>query len=157
MTTDVQQIRVAYVGPEVLRVDARKAKLEIAVKSTGQGSSLKQTFALQHVPRDDVPEGAAIAVAPGMAVRFFKLPPDEAARLQRTRALIAAERKSGERGKGTLSVGADGCLEHATTEPLPISAYLRTAETGRFVPLFENMNLRDLVKANRLSLEVCPK
>lgn len=157
LTTDVSQIRVAYVGPEVLRVDARKAKLELTAANAAHSETLKQAFALVEVSPADAPDSGTIAVPPGMVLRFFKLPPEEAARLEKTRALIAEERKASGGGKGTLSVGADGCLEHETTAPLPISAYLRTAETGRFVPLFEDMNLRDIVKANKLTLDLCGK
>lgn len=151
MTTDAAAIRVAYLGPAEMRVRGEDARLVVQFSSSNQAMDVKQSFALREVP---AAEGFTDPVRSGQHLQVYALRPDEVARFNTSRTLMAAERPDGG-GKGTISVAADGCLSDDHGQPLRFSAYLRTAETGRFVALLENADMRDYAATTRKPIKRC--
>ena len=161
MTTDPARLRAAVAMPKEALPTRGGAKLVLAQARKGGGDEEKIEIALEEVPLASETGLAAVRAKPGQEIRAFRIPPAEIERLvtARARALERAEKEPGA-FQGSLSVGIDGCRPNGA--PIPkefrVSSWLKTAETGDYVTLLEDVDLVRLVGPETFAKEakVCP-
>lgn len=150
MTADLKVLRAAVRAPAAIVPEPGGAKLVLTYWRDGE----EKTSVSAALVEDTAPGALANLKGeetPGTRITVFRIPEPERARLDATRAAIAAA-KAGEQGgrrtHGTLSVSVDGCAREALPEgPLLLSTYLKIAPDGDFFPLVKDIDLRSLAGA----------
>jgi hypothetical protein len=133
-TTDPERLRVAVTLPRMLKARAAGTLLRITVK-LANGVEEAREFALREVSEADAESGA----------QTFALAAADVARLHAFRAALIQKQKGGSGGALTIAVRPDACR----TAPLPdgpvlFTSWLKTAETGGYVALARDVDLRTL-------------
>lgn len=135
-TTDPDKLRVAVQLPRMLEARAEGTVLRLTV-GLASGASQARNFALRAVSEGDAPAGEATAA--------FALAPRDVAELRMFRASLTRQQKSGAGGSLTIAVQPDVCRTAPLPEgPVLFSTYLKTAETGGYVTLTRDVDLRTL-------------
>ncbi len=161
MTTDPVHLRAAVAMPKEAFPTRGGAKLVMTQARRDGSDEAKIELALESVPLAAETGLSAVRAKPGQEIRAFRIPPAEVARLleARTAARARAEKEPGA-FQGTLSVGIDGCRPEGAPVPktFPVSTWMKTAETGDYLPILADVDLVALVGAEKLAAEakVCP-
>jgi hypothetical protein len=156
MTTDAGRLRAAVAMPKEALPQKGGAKLVLAQARKGGADAEKLEIMLEEVSLVSETGLAAVKAKRGQEVRAFRIPPADLPRLAEAREKARA-RAAKEPGafEGTLSVGIDGCRPDGA--PLPaefrVSTWLKTAETGEYVTLLDDVDLVALVGAEKLAAE----
>lgn len=161
MTTDAGRLRAAVAMPKEALPQTGGAKLVLAQARKGGADKETLEILLEEVSLASETGLAAVKPKRGQEVRAFRIPPAELPRLAeaREKARARAEKEPGA-FEGTLSIGIDGCRK--ADAPLPkefrVSTWMKTAETGEYVTLLDDVDLVALVGAETLEKEakVCP-
>lgn len=136
-TTDPDRLRVAIALPPMLKARAEGTVLRITV-GLADGSSAARNFALRAVNEDDTPTGDGEVFA-------FALAPRDVAELRAFRAALLRRQKSRPGGSLGIAVQPDACRTAALPAgPVLFSTYLKSAETGGYVTLARDVDLRTL-------------
>ena len=131
-TTDPERLRVAVKLPHMLRARAEGSALRIAVR-LASGIEEARDLALREVSETDVEPGA----------QTFALAAAEVGRLRAFRAALMQKQKGGGGGSLTISVRPDACRSAPLPSgPLLFTSWLKTAETGGYVTLARDADLR---------------
>jgi len=154
--TDPAQLRAAVKLPRVLKLKPAGVALRIGVKLTN-GEEDTQDFVLREVsdPADVVALHAELE--PNTQIFAYRLDPAEASRLAAFRdALKKKQEASGRRGGNlTITVRPDACRAGDLPDrPVYITTYLKTAETGGYVPLARDVDLRMVLPGRDLAAEI---
>lgn len=161
LTTDPGRLRAAIAMPKEALPARGGAKLVLAQARKDGRDEEKIEIALEETSLAAETGLAAVRAKPGQEVRAFRIPAAEVARLTEARAR-ARERAAREPGAfaGTLSIGVDGCRPEGAPLPktFPVSTWLKTAETGEYITLLDDVDLVKLVGVEKLAAEakVCP-
>src|SRR5215510_5950488 len=155
-STDPAQLRAAVKLPRTLRLKPSGVALRIGVK-LADGAEDTQDFMLREVsdPADILSLRAELD--PGTHVFAYRLDPAEAARLAAFRAALKQKQEaSGRRGGAlTIAVKPDACRAGDLPDrPVYVTTYLKTAETGAYVPLARDVDLRTIVPGRDLAAEI---
>lgn len=161
LTTDPTRLRAAVAMPAEALPPHGGAKLVVAQVRKGGGDEEKVEIALEETPLAAETGLAAVRAKPGQLVRAYRIPPAEIPRLLEARGRAEA-RAAKEPGafQGTLSIGIDGCRPEGA--PIPkefrVSSWMKTAETGEYLTLLDDVDLVKLVGAEKFAAEakVCP-
>jgi len=158
--TDPVQLRAAVKLPRALKLKPAGVALRIGVR-LASGEEETQDFLLREVsdPADVLALRAELE--PNTQIFAYQLDPAEAVRLAAFRdALKKKQEASGRRGGAlTIAVQPDACRAGELPDrPVYITTYLKTAETGGYVPLARDVDLRTLVPGRDVTAEipVCP-
>jgi len=158
--TDPAQLRAAVKLPRVLKLKPAGVALRIGVK-LANGEENTQDFVMREVsdPADVVALHAELE--PNTQIFAYRLDPAEASRLAAFRdALKKKQEASGRRGGNlTITVRPDACRAGDLLDrPVYITTYLKTAETGGYVPVARDVDLRTVVPGRDLTEEIpaCP-
>jgi len=154
-STDPAQLRAAVKLPRAVR--PRGMALRITVKISS-GHEEFADFVLREVAEPNEVLALQHELDPDTHIFAYRLDPPEAARLAAFRdGLKARQAASGGRGGSiTIAIRPDGCrTRELPNQPIHFTAYLRTAETGRYVPLARDLDLRT-VAANDLAAALPP-
>src|SRR5262245_27047486 len=158
--TDPAQLRAAVKLPRVLKLKPAGVALRIGVK-LANGEEDTQDFVLREVsdPADVVALHAELE--PNTQIFAYRLDPAEASRLAAFRdALKKKQEASGRRGGNlTITVRPDACRAGDLPDrPVYITTYLKTAETGGYVPVARDVDLRTVVPGRDVTQEIpaCP-
>ena len=158
--TDPVQLRAAVKLPRALKLKPAGVALRIGVR-LASGEEETQDFLLREVsdPADVLALRAELE--PNTQIFAYQLDPAEAVRLAAFRdALKKKQEASGRRGGAlTIAVKPDACRAGELPDrPVYITTYLKTAETGGYVPLARDVDLRTLVPGRDVTAEipVCP-
>jgi len=158
--TDPVQLRAAVKLPRALKLKPAGVALRIGVR-LASGEEEMQDFLLREVsdPADVLALRAELE--PNTQIFAYQLDPAEAVRLAAFRdALKKKQEASGRRGGAlTIAVKPDACRAGELPDrPVYITTYLKTAETGGYVPLARDVDLRTLVPGRDVTAEipVCP-
>jgi len=158
--TDPAQLRAAVKLPRVLKLKPAGVALRIGVK-LANGEDNTQDFVMREVsdPADVVALHAELE--PNTQIFAYRLDPAEASRLAAFRdALKKKQEASGRRGGNlTITVRPDACRAGDLLDrPVYITTYLKTAETGGYVPVARDVDLRTVVPGRDLTEEIpaCP-
>jgi len=158
--TDPAQLRAAVKLPRVLKLKPAGVALRIGVK-LANGEENTQDFVMREVsdPADVVALHAELE--PNTQIFAYRLDPAEASRLAAFRdALKKKQEASGRRGGNlTITVRPDACRAGDLPDrPVYITTYLKTAETGGYVPVARDVDLRTVVPGRDVTQEIpaCP-
>jgi hypothetical protein len=140
-TTDPEKLRVAVKLPHVLQTRAEGTVLRLTVR-LANGAFEARNFALRAVGES---EALAAEREGGTEVCTFALAARDVGELRMFRAALIQKQRGGTGGSLTIAVQPDACR----TAPLPdgpvlFSTYLKTAETGGYVLLARDVDLRKL-------------
>jgi len=139
-TTDISAIRAGIALPETLEPLADTVKLTVLAE-TDDGVTIRRSFMLEEAPAGEDTSG----LDADENIRVYRLKEREAEDLAVVRADVLARKEKAGGGKLEISVGATACRTGALPDsPLPMSTYLKTSETGSFVPLTRDVDLRSL-------------
>ena len=161
MTTDATRLRAAVAMPKEVLPQKGGAKLVFSQARKGGAEAETLEIVLEEVPLAAETGLAAVKAGKGQEVRAFRIPPADVARFVegRERAKTRAAKEPGA-FQGSLSVGIDGCRPEGAPMPktFHVSTWLKTAETGDYVTLLDDVDLVALVGAETLEKEakVCP-
>lgn len=153
-TTDYAALRAAIRAPTGLRPFADGGHLTVTIWSDGQTPEDGLIVRAQLAEVTDPAERALLAdqQRAGDTVYVFRVAPDALPELAVVRAEIARRKAAGEGGNHlSIAIGADGCWERAPPPgPVRFSTYLKTEETGTFVPLTRDVDLRSVADGHDL-------
>lgn len=155
-TTDPALLRAAVAMPEDAFPTRGGAKLTMTQARRNGTDEEKIEVPLEEVPLASETGLAAVKPRPGQIARAYRIPPSEIPRLleARERAKARAAKEPGAFG-GSLSVGIDGCRHEGAPMPreFRVSTWLKSAETGEYVTLLDDVDLVKLVGAEKLAAE----
>jgi hypothetical protein len=147
-TTDFAELRAAATLPPPLAPKVGQTRLKLAV-AFKDGEREERVFVLREVT--DPVERAQVARL-GAGTTAFRLDPADAARLAEARSEIAKRKAEGRRGSVTLSVEPGACrTAKLPAGALPVSTYLRTAETASYVALTRDADLNALIGPDKIA------
>ena len=142
--TDPAQFRAAVKLPRSLKLRAQGVALRIGVKISG-GHEEFQDFMLREMsdPGDMLVLNKELDA--NTHIFAYRLDPGEVDRLVAFRdALKKKQEASGRRGGSiTISIRPDACRRgDLPASPVYVTTYLQTAETGGYIPLTRDLDLR---------------
>jgi hypothetical protein len=156
MTTDPDALRAAIAAPAEALPPKGGARLVLTQARRDGSQEEKLEIALEQLSPGVETERAGLRAKPGQEVRVFRIGATDLPRFVETRARMLA-RKTAAPGVwvGTLSVGIDRCRPAGTPAPkaLRVSTWLRTAESGGFVTILDDVDLVPLIGPDRLTAE----
>ncbi len=151
------ELRAAIKLPDVLALQPRGVRMRIAVK-IGSGPDVSEEFALQELA--DARDLASLRDEheTGTRILAYRLDAKDLPRMAAFRsAALRAKEKSGERGTLSISIRPEACRHgELPVGPILISAYLRTEETGSYVPLMRNIDARGIDPGGELTTLIPP-
>lgn len=155
-TTNLAALRAAVLLPIALRPLPGTGQLTLVIEP-GDGSKIDHSVKLLEI--DDA-EAAMLnqEAKAGARVYAYTLSPKALRDLEQLRGeVLAARDRAKRRPRLTLHITADACRQsRLPAGALPITTYLKTAETRSFVPLARNVDLRTLGGDKPLVLLPCP-
>jgi hypothetical protein len=152
-TSDPSQLRAAIKLPKSLRPRPNGMSLRIAVR-VGRAPEEARDFALRELPAP--PELAREADADSQ-VYAYRIDDADLPRLAAFRAELIAKKSSGQRGSITISVQPQACKTAELPEgPVYLTSYLRTAETGSYVTLARDVDLRAIATEQSIVDKIPP-
>ena len=140
-TSDPAQLRAAIKLPKSLRPRPNGMSLRLAVR-VGRAPEEARDFALRELPAP--PELAREADADSQ-VFAYRIDDADLPRLAAFRSELIAKKSSGQGGSISISVQPQACKTAELPEgPVYLTSYLRTAETGAYVTLARDVDLRTI-------------
>ncbi len=140
-TTDPARLRVALRLPRALKARAETTVLRVTVR-LADGAEESRDFALREV--NEVAELAAEAEE-GSAIATFAIAERDIVDVRMFRGALVQKQKGASRGGIRITVRPDACrIAPLPAGPVVFSTYLKSAETGSYVPLARDLDLRTL-------------
>jgi hypothetical protein len=144
-TTDPEQLRVAVKLPNALRARAEGTVLRIGVRLSNGVEDVRD-FALRELTEPTERDALRRDASAGSRISAYALTAADVANLHTFRGALI-RKQTGSGGAITISVRPDACrAEPLPNGPVLFTTYLRTAETGGYVTLARNVDLRRLDK-----------
>ncbi|MGE3335634.1 MAG: hypothetical protein AB7I36_18475 [Rhodospirillaceae bacterium] len=157
MTTDMEVLRVALRMPEAIRPRPQGVVMDAVL--TVQGVQTKTPFRLTPDDSGEPRPGLETAARPGMAVHVYRLAASDTARFNALRRDVLKAQADGRRASLGLGIETrEFCSTGPVTEgALPASTFLLTSETGRFVLLVSDYDLRrnEATRPQLATLDAC--
>ena len=159
-STDPAQLRAAVKLPRALRLKPSGVALRIGVK-LANGDEDAQDFMLREV--SDPADVLALhrELDRDTHVFAYRLDPAEVARLTAFRDALKKKQAASGRSGGTLTIAvrSDACRVGALPDrAVYATTYLKTGETGDYVPLARDVDLRTVLPGRDVTAEIpiCP-
>jgi len=157
-STDPAQLRAAVKIPATLRLRPHGNTLRIGVRLRS-GDEDTQEFALQ--PVTDPSEQAALQAERDARtyIAAYRIDPAELPKLVAFRDRLKSRQQAtgGSGGAITIAVRPQACRAGPLPDgAIPFTTYLRTQETGSYVPLARNVDLRGLAPSTNLPMLIPP-
>jgi hypothetical protein len=154
--TDPAGLRAAVKLPATVKPLHDQVRLRVTVR-LASGKEESQDFRLTEVSDPSDVSLLRDEIEAGTHVFAYRLEPAEAARLAQFRdALKQQQTASGGRGGAlTLSIAPEICREgEFPAGPVLFTTYLRTAETGGYVPLARDVDMRGVLRERDLAAQM---
>lgn len=153
MTLDVEQLRVAVAMPEGLRVRKDSAIIITGIRETTDKPSLEERIILQEVSIDE--RNPTTANLPA-GTQIFRIAAEDLARLETLRAIVRRRKQDDPDGtKGYLTVTSGACrLDPLPIGPLFVTTWLKTAKDETYFVVTRNVNLRTVIHARQLQMQI---
>jgi hypothetical protein len=154
--TDPATLRAAVKLPTAIRPLHDQVRLRLAVRLASGAEDVKD-FRLTEVSDPADVSSLRSEIEGGTHVFAYRLEPAEAARLAAFRdALKKQQTASGGRGGAlTISIATEACRSgELPASPVWLTTYLRTAETGGYVPLTRDIDMRSIARGRDLVAEM---
>jgi hypothetical protein len=143
-TSDPSQLRAAIKLPRTLRPLPNRIRLRIAVR-VGRAPEEAQEFVLREL---STPAELAREASADSQIYAYRIEDSDLARLLAFRSELVAKKSSGQHGSISIFVQPQACkVEELSDGPIYFTTYLRTAETGDYVVLTRDVDLRSLAQA----------
>ena len=155
-STDPVGFRAAVRLPAAIKPLRDRVRLRIAVK-LATGKEETQDFRLTELSDPAELSSLRSEIEAGTKLFAFGLDPAEAARLTAFRDdLKKRQAESGGRGGAiTISIAPEGCrVGELAPGAVLFTTYLRTAETGDYVPLARDVDMREIAPGRDLATEM---
>jgi hypothetical protein len=139
--------------PQGLELQLGNSKLRVSVK-VGGGEPATRDFSLAEIRSDQHALAPASQREGDARVRVFAISVGDLPRAEafRTELLVRQQASGRSGGNVSISILPDGCRVGAWPDgPVRITTYLQTAETGGFVVLAQDFDLRAIAGANSLT------
>lgn len=150
-TSDPAQLRAAIKLPKSLRPVRNGVRLRIAVK-VGREPEEAREFVLRELLS---PGELAREATADSQIYAFRIDDADLPRLIAFRTELIAKKSSGQRGSISISVQPQACKAADLPEgPVYLTTYLRTAETGDYVTLTRDVDLRSLAQGRAIVDEI---
>lgn len=144
-TSDPAQLRAAIKLPRSLRTRPNGVSLRIAVQ-VGRTPEESREFLLRELAP---PAELAHEAGADSAIFAYRIDDADLPRLAAFRAELMARKRSGQSGSISISVRPQACKAAELPDgPVYLTTYLRTAETGSYVALARDIDLRALPAAD---------
>ena len=148
-STEFSRVRAAIKLPDSVRPRPRGVRMTVTVSVGGEPP---QSYKFNLVETRDPEDQAALAafVSAGSIVYAYRLSPDGVERMERIRADMLSRgealKREGRNATGTLNIGI-GAEEFCRTgelgsERLLSATYIKTSETGEYVTVLRDVDLR---------------
>lgn len=138
-TSDPAQLRAAIKLPRSLRPRPSGVSLRIAVR-VGRAPEQARDFVLRELP---APSELAREASSDSHVFAYRIDEADLPRLAGFRSELIAKKNSGQGGSISISVQPRACkVSELSDGPVYLTSYLRTAETGSYVTLARDVDLR---------------
>lgn len=156
--TDTAQVRAAVKLPRTVKPRPQGVALRISVK-LANGHEEFADFMLREVsdPKDLL--GLRQELDANSHIFAYRLDENAAARLAAFRDGLEKKQSAigGKSGALTISIRPDACrTSDLSGRALFFTTYLRTAETGEYVPLVRDVDLRTLVPHDDVAAAIAP-
>jgi hypothetical protein len=154
--TDPAGLRAAVKLPATVRPLRDQVRLRIAVR-LANGKEDSQDFRLTEISDPSDISLLRDEIEAATRVFAYRLEPGEAARLALFRdALRQQQAASGGRGGAlTVSIAPEICRDsEVPAGPVLLTTYLRTAETGGYVPLARDVDMRRVLPGRDLAAQM---
>jgi hypothetical protein len=151
--TDLSRLRAAIRLPQGLELQLGNSKLRVSVK-VGGGEPATREFSLAEIRSDQHAFAPASQREGDARVRVFAISAGDLPRAEAFRAELLARQQASGRSGGNVSISIlpDGCRVGDWPDgPVRITTYLQTAETGGFVVLAQDLDLRAIAGAHSLT------
>jgi hypothetical protein len=150
-TSDPTQLRAAIKLPQALRARPNGVSLRIAVR-VGRAPEEARDFVLRELP---APSELAREAGADSHVFAYRIDEADLPRLAAFRAELLAKKSSGQGGSVSISVQPLACKTAELPEgPVYLTTYLRTAETGSYVTLARDVDLRTISRERAIVDEI---
>lgn len=156
VATDPAALRAAVKLPTAIRPLRDQVRLRLNVR-LASGTEDTQDFRLTEVSDPADVLSLREELEAGTHLFAYRLDPAETARLAAFRdALRKRQTASGGRGGAlTISIAPDACRSgEFPSGPVLLTTYLRTAETGGYVPLARDVDMRSIARGRDLAAEM---
>lgn len=150
-SADPMVLRAAVRIPDFLMPMAGGAKLVLRYSRDGEVGVRESEYLLRELTAPVEVAPLASQARPGASIHVFKVDP---AAVNRMRAMqqevIRARREAPGKVRGSVTVAADACRSRDLPGgPLLLTTYVKLDEASGFVALVEDVDLRDVVPADR--------
>lgn len=145
--TPPDQLRVAFVAPEALKVRAGDMVMKVHLKLAD--GSFDSTRSLILLEDDATPSATLTALAgQGNAIHIMKLDGEDAKAFSKLQSVLSASQVFGARKKGSLDISfaSQACAAAPLPGPLLVSAFIKTAELADYTVLFSNVDIAAMAK-----------
>jgi hypothetical protein len=138
-TTDFATLRAGLRLPDALRPQPGGVELEVTLRMAGAPDE-KSTFPLVELPAGSLPDSGQL----GKLDFIYRLSDADTRRFDAIREKTNVARQQNRRGSVVLSIAPKQfCLLRPLPDgPLPVTSYIQTSETKRFVVLTRDLDLR---------------
>lgn len=155
-SSEPAELRAALRLPQAIRPMHNQVHLKIAAR-LANGWEERQDFRLSEIV--DPAERALLRdeVEPGTHLFAYRLDASEVARLTAFREEIKRQQAASGRRGGAVTISVEPAACRSSELPpgaVLFTTYLRTAETGSYVPLARDLDLREVVPGRDLAAEM---
>ena len=151
-------IRVAFVTPQILRVEQGDLFMNVHLKSGDGATDVQKKLDLLI---DDSPPPQSVIAAKGIDddIHILKLRPEDVALFKGLQKSVNESKQVGKHGSLDINFGSNACAKSEINEPLYISAFLKTSELSDYILLLSRANLTELAKdgGEDPKVKLCPK
>lgn len=144
-TTLPESIRVAFVTPQILRVEQGDLFMNVHLKSGDGATDVQKKLDLLI---DDSAPPPSVLAAKGIDddIHILKLRPEDVALFKGLQKSVNESQPGGKKGSLDINFGSNACAKSEITGPLYISAFIKTSELSDYTLLLNRANLTELAK-----------
>jgi hypothetical protein len=138
-------IRVAFVTPQILRVEQGDLFMNVHLRTKDGATDVQKKLDLL-VDLSAPPPSVLAAKGIDDDIHILKLRPEDVALFKGLQKTVIESKSSGKKGSLDISFGSNACAKREITDPLYVSAFIKTSELSDYILLLSRANLADLAK-----------
>ncbi len=138
-------IRVAFVTPQILRAEQGDLFMNVHLR-TNDGATDEQKKLDLLIDESASPPTVLLAKGNDDEIHILKLRPEDVALFKGLQKTVSESKSSGKKGSLDISFGSNACAKREITDPLYVSAFIKTSELSDYILLLSRANLADLAK-----------
>lgn len=155
--TPPDQLRVAFIAPEAIKVRSGDMVMKVHLKLAD--GSFESTRNLSLLEDNSQPPASLTSLAgSGQTIYIMKLEEADAKAYRKLQDVLRESQAAGTRKKGSLEISfaSQACAVRPFNGPLLVSASIKTAELDDYTVLFRNIDLATMARQAGQSPEVKP-